>query len=148
MIMVPIGISGVQYFFFVWHPPIPVMTKLQNISLTLIWSRDPNRVDKFNHHLFNICTQPAILMDTTSRYSTIIGMSQLLKMQKKKIWRRRRGLLVSPSCTNQSQETREVGHCYISDAISYMQYLGCNISDAASWMQYLGCNILDAMSRM
>ena len=49
------------------------MTKLQNISLTLILSHDPNRVDKFNYRLFNICTELAIPMDATSEYSTTVG---------------------------------------------------------------------------
>ena len=129
------------------------MSKLQNISLTLILSHDPNRVDKFNQRLFNICTEPVIPMDTTSGYSTTIGASQLIKMQKKKIKRRRTRLLVSPNCTNQSQETQEnrlmlyLG-CNILKAITQMQYLRCNIFDAISWMQYLGCNISGAISRM
>ena len=138
------------------------MYKLQNISLTLVLSHDPNRVDKFNQRLFNICTEPAIPMDTTSEYSTTIAASQLIKMQNKKINGRKRFLLVPPNCTNQSQKPRKIGWCYILGAISWMQYLGltvttaisrinsggCNILGAISWMQYLGGNISDAISHV
>ena len=98
------------------------MSKLQNIYLTLILTHDPNRVDKFNQRLFNICTEPAIPMDTTSEYSTTIAASQLIRMQYLKY--------------------------NISGALSRMHYLGCIILDAIFWVQYLRCNILDAISRI